>query len=42
VVLLQGFPASSFMFRELMSDLADAYHLVASDHLGFGHSDAPP
>jgi pimeloyl-ACP methyl ester carboxylesterase len=41
VVLLHGFPASSFMFRELMSDLADAYHLVAPDHLGFGHSDAP-
>ena len=41
LVLLHGFPASSFMFRELMSDLADAYHLVAPDHLGFGHSDAP-
>jgi pimeloyl-ACP methyl ester carboxylesterase len=41
VVLLHGFPASSFMFRDLMADLSDAYHLVAPDHLGFGHSDAP-
>lgn len=42
VVLLHGFPASSFMFRELIADLSDAYHLVAPDHLGFGHSAAPP
>jgi pimeloyl-ACP methyl ester carboxylesterase len=41
VVLLHGFPASSFMFRELIADLSDAYHLVAPDHLGFGHSAAP-
>jgi pimeloyl-ACP methyl ester carboxylesterase len=42
VVLLHGFPASSFMFRELIDDLSDEYHLIAPDHLGFGHSDAPP
>ena len=42
LVLLHGFPASSFMFRELLADLSDEYHLVAPDHLGFGHSDAPP
>jgi pimeloyl-ACP methyl ester carboxylesterase len=42
LVLLHGFPASSFMFRELLADLADEYHLVAPDHLGFGQSDAPP
>jgi pimeloyl-ACP methyl ester carboxylesterase len=42
LVLLHGFPASSFMFRELIADLSDAYHLVAPDHLGFGHSAAPP
>jgi pimeloyl-ACP methyl ester carboxylesterase len=41
LVLLHGFPASSFMYRELMADLADAYHLVAPDHLGFGHSATP-
>jgi pimeloyl-ACP methyl ester carboxylesterase len=42
VVLLHGFPASSFMFRELIADLADAYHLVAPDHVGFGQSAMPP
>ena len=42
VVLLHGFPASSHMFRGLIPALADRYHVVAPDHLGFGHSDAPP
>lgn len=42
VVLLHGFPASSFMFRELIGQLADRYHVIAPDHLGFGLSDAPP
>jgi pimeloyl-ACP methyl ester carboxylesterase len=42
VVLLHGFPASSFMFRELIPLLADRYHVIAPDHLGFGLSDAPP
>jgi pimeloyl-ACP methyl ester carboxylesterase len=42
VVLLHGFPASSFMFRELIPALADRYHVVAPDHLGFGRSASPP
>lgn len=42
LVLLHGFPTSSHMFRRLMVDLADSYHLVAPDHVGFGYSDAPP
>jgi pimeloyl-ACP methyl ester carboxylesterase len=42
VVLLHGFPASSFMFRDLIPALADRYHVIAPDHLGFGLSDAPP
>jgi pimeloyl-ACP methyl ester carboxylesterase len=42
VVLLHGFPASSFMFRDLVPALADRYHVIAPDHLGFGLSDAPP
>src|SRR5690242_13929922 len=42
LVLLHGFPASSFMFRDLMTDLADEYHLIAPDHLGFGRSATPP
>jgi len=42
VVLLHGFPTSSFMFRDLVPVLADRYHVIAPDHLGFGLSDAPP
>src|SRR5215469_9807032 len=42
VVLLHGFPTSSFMFRNLIPALADRYHVIAPDHLGFGRSDAPP
>jgi pimeloyl-ACP methyl ester carboxylesterase len=42
VVLLHGFPASSFMFRGLVPVLAGRYRVIAPDHLGFGFSDAPP
>src|SRR3569833_74175 len=42
VVLLHGYPTSSFMFRGLLPALADRYHVIAPDHLGFGLSDAPP
>jgi pimeloyl-ACP methyl ester carboxylesterase len=42
IVLLHGFPASSAMFRNLVPLLADRFHVVAPDHLGFGLSDAPP
>jgi len=42
VVLLHGFPASSFMFRNLIPLLAERHHVIAPDHLGFGLSDAPP
>jgi pimeloyl-ACP methyl ester carboxylesterase len=42
LVLLHGFPTSSYMFRHLIPALADEYHVVAPDHLGFGLSDAPP
>jgi pimeloyl-ACP methyl ester carboxylesterase len=41
LVLLHGFPTSSFMFRDLIPQLADTYHVIAPDHLGFGFSDAP-
>ena len=41
MVLLHGFPTSSFMFRDLIPRLADSYHVIAPDHLGFGLSDAP-
>ncbi|PZG18107.1 alpha/beta fold hydrolase [Nonomuraea aridisoli] len=41
VVLLHGYPTSSFMFRDLVPALAGDYHVIAPDHLGFGLSDAP-
>jgi pimeloyl-ACP methyl ester carboxylesterase len=41
LVLLHGFPTSSFMFRHLIPQLADRYRVIAPDHLGFGLSDAP-
>ena len=41
VVLLHGFPTSSRMFRHLIPALADRYHVIAPDHLGFGRSDTP-
>jgi pimeloyl-ACP methyl ester carboxylesterase len=41
LLLLHGFPTSSFMFRDLIPQLADGYHVIAPDHLGFGFSDAP-
>lgn len=41
LLLLHGFPASSFMYRELLDRLSDQFHLVAPDYPGFGYSDAP-
>lgn len=41
IVLLHGAPASSFMFRNLIPLLADRYHVLAPDLLGFGLSDSP-
>ncbi|MEZ0363803.1 alpha/beta fold hydrolase [Mycobacterium sp. pUA109] len=41
LVLLHGFPTSSYMFRQLIPALADRYHVIAPDHVGFGLSDAP-
>ena len=42
LLLLHGLPTSSQMFRDLMPALADRFHLIAPDYIGFGHSDAPP
>ncbi|MCQ9183431.1 alpha/beta fold hydrolase [Streptomyces sp. IBSBF 2953] len=41
LLLLHGFPSSSHMFRDLIPLLADRYHVVAPDHVGFGRSAAP-
>lgn len=41
LLLLHGFPTSSHMFRDLMPELADQYHLVAPDYPGYGFSSMP-
>lgn len=41
IVLLHGFPSSSHMFRDLIPQLSDRFHLVAPDLPGFGLSDMP-
>src|SRR5262245_15501888 len=38
---LQGFPTSSHMFRNLIPELADRYHVIAPDYPGYGQSDMP-
>ena len=42
ILLLHGYPTSSHMFRNLMRDLSDSYHLLAPDYPGFGNSEQPP
>jgi len=42
VLLLHGFPTSSHMFRNLIPELAERYHVVAPDYPGFGASAMPP
>jgi pimeloyl-ACP methyl ester carboxylesterase len=41
ILLLHGFPASSFMFRELIPRLATHYRLIAPDLPGFGFTEVP-
>jgi pimeloyl-ACP methyl ester carboxylesterase len=41
VLLLHGFPTSSFQYRELMPLLADRYRVVAPDLPGFGFTEVP-
>src|SRR5580698_8191476 len=41
LVLLHGLPSSSRMFEPLFARLSHAYHLIAPDYPGFGHSDWP-
>ena len=42
MVLFHGFPSSSHMFRDLMPQLEECFHLIAPDYPGFGQSDSPP
>src|SRR6266478_2562589 len=41
VLLLHGFPTSSFQFRELIPSLADRYRVIAPDYPGFGFTEVP-
>jgi pimeloyl-ACP methyl ester carboxylesterase len=41
VLLLHGFPTSSHMFRNLIPELADSYHVIAPDYPGYGQSSMP-
>lgn len=41
LILLHGLPTSSRMFRDLIPLLADQFHVIAPDYIGFGHTDAP-
>ena len=41
IVLLHGFPSSSHMYRDLIPQLAEKFHVIAPDYIGFGYSDAP-
>jgi pimeloyl-ACP methyl ester carboxylesterase len=41
ILLLHGFPTSSFMFHELIPRLADRYRVIAPDLPGFGFTEVP-
>lgn len=41
VLLLHGFAASSYMYRDLIPALADRYHVVAPDLPAFGFTESP-
>ncbi len=41
ILLLHGFPSSSFMFRELIPYLSDEYYLISPDYPGFGQTKSP-
>jgi alpha-beta hydrolase superfamily lysophospholipase len=41
VLLLHGFPTSSFQYRELIPRLADRYRVIAPDLPGFGFTVVP-
>ncbi|HTV86726.1 MAG TPA: alpha/beta hydrolase [Dyella sp.] len=41
LLLLHGYPSSSHMFRDLIPQLSDRFHIVAPDLPGFGLSDMP-
>src|SRR3569833_2045781 len=42
VLLLHGFPSARHMFRDLIPELANGFHVIAPDLPGFGQSAQPP
>lgn len=42
ILLLHGYPTSSHMFRNLISQLSADYHILAPDYPGYGRSEQPP
>ena len=41
ILLLHGFPSAGHMFRYLIPQLSDRFHMIAPDLPGFGQSDMP-
>jgi len=41
IVLLHGFPSSSYQFHDLIPRLADRFHVIAPDYPGMGYSEVP-
>ncbi|MGD8174324.1 alpha/beta fold hydrolase [Marinimicrobium sp. ARAG 43.8] len=41
VLLLHGFAASSYMWRDVIDALADRYHVIAPDLPAFGYTESP-
>ena len=41
IVLLHGFPSSSYQFHDLILLLGDRFHVIAPDYPGMGYSEAP-
>ncbi len=41
LLLLHGFPTSSWDWAPIWADLTSRWRVIASDHLGFGFSDKP-
>ena len=41
ILLLHGFPSSSYQFHDLIPRLEDRFHIIAPDYPGMGFSEAP-
>ena len=41
IILIHGFPSSSFDYFDVIDTLSVSYRVVVFDHIGFGFSDKP-